>query len=101
MVIHYLGGALALPFLLGGIKYMNIYSKAARRYLKECTRDEFERAIYNAKLTPFQEEVIRMHILYDKSIVAISLELHCSEPTIKRALQRVYFKFCRYFYATL
>lgn len=38
---------------------MNIYSKAARRYLKECTRNEFERAIYNAKLTPFQEAVIR------------------------------------------
>ena len=80
---------------------MNIYSKAARRYLKECTRNEFERALYNAKLTPFQEEVIRAHILDDKSIVAISLELHCSEATIKRALQSVYLKFCRYFYATL
>lgn len=80
---------------------MNIYSKAARRYLKECNRDEFERAIYNAKLTPFQEQVIRLHILNDKSVVAISLELHCSEATIKRALQSVYLRFCRYFYATL
>jgi len=101
MVNLYLGGALALPFLLGGIEYMNIYSKAARRYLKECTRNEFEKAVYNAKPTPFQEEVIRMHILYDKSIVAISLELHCSEATCKRALQVVYLRFCRYFFATL
>jgi DNA-directed RNA polymerase specialized sigma24 family protein len=92
---------LALSFLLGGIEYMNIYSKAARRYLKECTREEFELAIYNAKLTPFQEEVIRMHILYDKSVVAIAMELNCSEATIKRALQVVYLRFCRYLYATL
>lgn len=80
---------------------MNKYSKAGRRYLKESTRGEFETAIYNAKLTPFQEQVVRLHILNDKSVVAIAMELNCSEATVKRALQIVYLRFCRYFFATL
>lgn len=80
---------------------MNKYSKAARKYLKECTREEFDKSMYHAKLTPFQENVARMHIVDDKTIVAISLELNCSESTVKRALQIVYLRFCRYFFAIL
>lgn len=75
---------------------MNQFSKSARKYLKESTRDEFEKAIYNSKLTPFQENVIRLHILKDKTIVAISLELSCSERSINKALQRAYLKICKY-----
>lgn len=80
---------------------MNKYSKSARKFLKECTREEFEKAIYNAKLTPFQEEVIRLHILDCKSVVAISLKLIVSESCVKKALSETYLKLSKYFFETL
>lgn len=71
---------------------MNIYTKEARKYLKEATRNEFEKLIYNAKLTPTEEDIIRRHILQDKSVVAISLELNISERSVKKLLSSIYLK---------
>lgn len=80
---------------------MNKYSKSARKFLKECTREEFEEAIYNAKLTPLQEEIIREHILLDKTVCAIALAKNISESCIKKNLQCTYMKLTRCFMQTL
>ena len=74
---------------------MNIYTKQTRQYLKICNREEFEKAIYNANLTPTQEDIIRLHILKDKSVIAISMELNLSERSVKRTLSIAYFKISR------
>lgn len=64
--------------------------KMARDFLKNSTRKEFEQVIYDAKLTPIQDKVIREHILEDKSICAIALGLNCSDTCIRRALSASY-----------
>lgn len=71
---------------------MNKNSKYARKFLKECTREEFEKAIYDANLTPTQEDIIRLHILKDKSVIAISMKLNLSERSVKKALSIAYLK---------
>ena len=70
--------------------------KATRKYLKESTRKEFETAIYESNLTKNQEDALRLHIVHDKTIVAISLELNCSERTVNNALHEAYFKIHKY-----
>lgn len=75
---------------------MNVYCKQARKFLKESTRKEFETAVYESNLTQIQEDAVRLHILKDKTIVAISLELSCSERSINKALQGAYLKICKY-----
>ncbi len=64
--------------------------KMARDFLKNSTRKEFEKAIYDSKLTPIQEKVIRCHILDDRSVCSITLELNCSEACVRRALSAAY-----------
>ncbi|SHI61412.1 hypothetical protein SAMN02745671_01152 [Anaerovibrio lipolyticus DSM 3074] len=70
--------------------------KQARNYLRDCLRSEFEKAVYEAKLTPIQEKVIREHILNDKSVVAIGMELNCSDTGIRRSLSTGYIRIARY-----
>lgn len=46
---------------------MNQRSRDARQRLKEATREEFERLIYEAMLNPSQEKILRLHIAQDVS----------------------------------
>ena len=64
--------------------------KMARNFLKDSTRSEFEKVIYDSKLTPIQEKVIRRHILDNRSVCSIMLELNCSEACVRRALSAAY-----------
>lgn len=64
--------------------------KRARDYLKASTRAEFEQAVYDSKLTPIQEQILRLHILSDKTISGIALTLNCSEACVGRALKAGY-----------
>lgn len=66
--------------------------KLARQRLKDSTRTEYENLIYEAKLTPNQEEIINLHILRDYSICKIALSLSCSESAVRKALSAVYEK---------
>lgn len=70
--------------------------KQARNYLRDCLRSEFEKAVYEAKLTPLQDKVIREHILNDKSVVAISMELNCCDTGIRRALSTGYIRVAKF-----
>ena len=62
----------------------------ARNRLKQSSRDEYERLIHAAKLTPRQEEIINLHILKDYSICKIALSLSCSDSLVRKSLSTVY-----------
>lgn len=66
--------------------------KAARSYLKEATRSEYNEIVYEAKLTPEQEEILLRHILNAETLVKISLGLHCSIANVKKQLHEAYMK---------
>ena len=69
---------------------MDAKCKAARLALKTATRSEYEAIVHEAKLTPFQDELLRRHILQDESICKISLETHCSERKVRRQIHKAY-----------
>ena len=71
---------------------MNPDCKAARLRLKQSTRSEYNALVYEAKLTPEQEEILNRHILRSETIVKIADVLHCSEFNVKRSLQKSYVK---------
>lgn len=69
---------------------MNPDCKAARSFLKCATRSEYNAIVYEAKLTPEQEEILNRHILKAETIVKISLDLHCSVANVKARLHEAY-----------
>ena len=71
---------------------MNQRSRDARQRLKEATREEFERLIYEAMLNPLQEKILRLHIAQDVSVCDIAERLCCSETTVRKRLSSVYEK---------
>jgi len=66
--------------------------KAARKYIKAATRSEYNSAVYEAKLTPEQEEILNRHILQSETIVKIAYSLHCSEFHVKESLRKSYIR---------
>ena len=66
--------------------------KLARDRLKQSTQTEFERLIYAAKLTPRQEQIIKLFILKDYSVCKIALSLSYCESLIRKELAIAYDK---------
>ena len=66
--------------------------KLARDRLKQSTRAEFGRLIYAAKLTPRQEQIIKLFILKDYSVCKIALSLSYCESLIRKELTIAYDK---------
>ena len=58
--------------------------KTARQRLKQATKAEFEKIIDNAKLTPIQEKIVRLHFVKDWTICKIAMSLSCCESTIRK-----------------
>ena len=71
---------------------MNQDSKRARNRLKSATRQEFDKLIYDAMLTPLQEKIIRLHICNDLSINVISERFGYSYSGIHKMINRIYNK---------
>ena len=78
---------------LSGLKNnMNEFSKAARQYIKAATRSEYNSIVYEAKLTPEQEDILNRHIIHSETIVKIADVLHCSEFHVKESLKKTYLR---------
>lgn len=60
--------------------------REVRARLKQSTRTEFEKIIYDAMLTPQQEHIIRLHICEGVSICGIAERLGYSYSGIRKAL---------------
>lgn len=71
---------------------MDAKCRAVRQWLRNCTRSQFEAAVYEAKLTPFDEKALRLYINDGMTRNEVGEKLGCSEETIKRSLGRVYRK---------
>jgi len=71
---------------------MNQRSRDARQRLKDATREEFERIMYEALLTPSQDKIVRLHIVQDVSVCGIAERLCCSETTVRKRLSSAYEK---------
>lgn len=71
---------------------MNQQSKDARQKLKKATRAEFESLVYEALLTPFQRNVIRLYICEGLTVLQIAMRLQYSEAGIRRSLSQIYEK---------
>lgn len=69
---------------------MDAQCKAARLALRTATRTDYNAIVHEAKLTPFQEELLRRHILRDESICKIAIETHCSERKVRRLIHKAY-----------
>ena len=66
--------------------------KAARHYLKTCSRADYDAAVYSAKLTPIQAKILNLYILDNLSIYEIAFRLDFCESLIRRRLSEVYDK---------
>lgn len=66
--------------------------KLARDRLKKSTRVEFEKLVYDAMLTPLQEEVLRFYICKDIDIVRIAERIGYSDSGIRKILNQCYEK---------
>lgn len=71
---------------------MDESSKAARKHIKAATRSEYNSIVYEAKLTPEQEEILNRHILRSETIVKIADVMHCSEFHVKESLRKIYIR---------
>ena len=66
--------------------------REARERLRKSTRTEFESLVYDAMLTPMQENILRIHICKGLSIGAIAERLGYSDSGIRKILNKVYEK---------
>ncbi len=71
---------------------MNQSSKNARIKLRKATRAEFERLVYEAMLTPVQEQIVRLHIAQGISVAYIAMRLSMSDACVRKHLVEVYEK---------
>lgn len=66
--------------------------REVRARLKQSTRTEFEKIIYDAMLTPQQEHIIRLHICDGVCIGAIADRLGYSDSGVRKILNHAYEK---------
>lgn len=69
---------------------MKTTRKLARQRLKDASKAEFEKIVDDAKLTPIQEKIVRLHFVKDWSICKIALSLSCCDSVVKKHLTITY-----------
>lgn len=69
--------------------------KAARDFLRNCNREEYDRIIERAKLTPRQKAIIRYLIIEDQTVPFVACDLNISWSTIERHASMAYDKIYR------
>ena len=69
---------------------MNIERKHIRQYLKKSLKSDFEKILYEAKMTADEEEIIRSICCKGMSKVQTALALHVSESTVYRVMDDFY-----------
>lgn len=66
--------------------------REARDKLRKATRKEFESMVYDAMLTPLQEEILRLHFCEGVSIGRIAERVGYSESGIRKLFNLAYEK---------
>lgn len=69
---------------------MDAERKYYREVIKKSLRSNFEKIIYDAKLTEDEEAIVRCIIEKKYSVVKAALTLHVSESTVCRTMREFY-----------
>lgn len=71
---------------------MNPDTMKVRKYLKECSRKEYEQVIYDSKLTPVEKTVLQYCILEGKTNEETGEILRCASRTVSKIINQAYAK---------
>lgn len=71
---------------------MHEETRRMRQYLKMCPRKEYEQLVYESKLTPIEESVLKLCILDGRSNDEAADQLKCSARTISKLINQAYLK---------
>lgn len=69
---------------------MDAERKYYRELVKNSLRDNFEKVVYDAKLTDEEEQIVRLTIEKKYSTVKTAMTLHISESTVYRTMREFY-----------
>ena len=69
---------------------MNSERKEIRKLLKKSLKSDFEKILYEAKMTADEEKIIRCICCKGMSKVQTAMELHISESTVYRVMDDFY-----------
>lgn len=69
---------------------MNAERKEYRALLKQSLRKDFERIVYDAKLSEEEEAIVRMVIEKKYSYIKTAMSLHISESSVYRIMREFY-----------
>lgn len=69
---------------------MDAERKYYRELIKKSLRANFEKIVYDAKLTEDEETIVRLIIEKRYSVVKTALTLHVSESTVCRVMREFY-----------
>ena len=69
---------------------MDIDRKKTRRWLIKAPKTPFCKVVEEAKLTPFQQSIIRDRFMLGKSNIEIAIKNHVSIETIRNELAKAY-----------
>lgn len=71
---------------------MNEETRKIRQHLKMCPRKEYERLVYESKLTPLEERILQYTILEGKSNDETADNIKCSARTVSKFVNQAYLK---------
>lgn len=71
---------------------MNTVNKTIRQHLKDCPRKEFEKLVYDSKLTINQSQALTLCIADGKSLLEAAEILNCSGRTVSKFINQAYAK---------
>ena len=69
---------------------MNAERKYIREVVKKSLRANFEKIVYDAKLTEGEEQIVRLIIEKKYSVVKTAMTLHVCESTVHKVMREFY-----------
>jgi DNA-binding CsgD family transcriptional regulator len=69
---------------------MNAERKEIRNFIKQSLRENFEKILYDAKMSDEESEIIRMVVAKKASTVKTAMTLNVSESTVYRVMRDFY-----------
>ena len=69
---------------------MDVERKQVREVVKKSLRNQFEKIVYDAKLTEQEEAIVRMIIEKKYSVVKTAMTLHICESSVHKVMREFY-----------
>jgi DNA-binding NarL/FixJ family response regulator len=69
---------------------MDAERKYVRAVVKKSLRTQFEKIVYDAKLTEQEEAIVRMRIEKNYSVIKTAMTLHICESSVNKVMREFY-----------